>query len=670
MSDVMSGAVAGDGVPAVPAGPKTGVFRRIVRNPLGLISLIWLAVVVIVVVGAGAIAPYSATATDLSQTLSGPSWSHLLGTDQLGRDLLSRLMFGGLPSVQGVLVAVAVYAVVGLPLGLLAGYRGGWLDTAVGRVSEVLQTLPGMILLLVVLAVFGNNQSAAMAALGLHAAPYLIRVSRSVTLSVREELFVSAAKVFGLSDFMIVARHVLPRIRSTAIVQTALFAGAALMVQSSLAFLGFGPQPPNPSWGGMVGDASNVIRSQPWQIVPPGLAIGLCILALGLLGNAARDAVSETWSKSQAVLLRRMKHRRSPGTATTTDRSDGPLVQVRDLSVSVEAAGERVPVVRSINLDIARGEVVGMVGESGCGKTLASLGLIGVLPPGAEYAGGAVYLAGEDLTAMSSDELDRVRGRRIGYVSQDPALALDPMFTVGNQLREAVRRHRGGTREEANARVLELLTMVHLPEPETVARRHPHELSGGMAQRVCIALALAGEPELLIADEPTTALDVTTQAGILKLLLELKERTGMATLLVTHDWGVVAELCDRAVVMYAGQIVESGLVAELFQRPKHPYTAALLSSNPHIAVDSANGSGRIDGEPVTPLPTIPGTVPPPAMWGVGCGFAQRCTYATAACVAQEVPMVVVDQGHESRCLHSEQVTRVLFEPGEPLRPLP
>lgn len=635
---------------AVAAEPS--LLRSIVGNPLGLVSLLWLVAVLLLAILAPLMAPYSPTKMDFINMFGGPTWSHPFGTDQLGRDILTRLIFGAWPSVQAVLVATAVYVAVGLPLGLAAGYYGGLADLVVSRFSEMLQTLPGLILLLVVLAVFGNNMPLAMLALGLLAAPSLIRVTRAVTLSVREELFISAAKVFGLSDLSILVRHILPRIRSATIVQTALFSGAALMVQSSLAFLGFGPQPPNPTWGGMIGEASRVVLSEPWQIVPAGLVIGITVMALGLIGNAVRDAVSEAWSSSYATLLQRTKGRPKTPRQAGQERTDA-LIKVRDLTVSI--ARTRIPIVRSVDFEIAPGEAVGVVGESGCGKSLMSLGLIGVLPPGAALSGGAVYLDGSDLSAMSSDELDRVRGRRIGYVSQDPALALDPMFTVGSQLREAVRRHCGGTRKQNEARSLKLLSLVHLAEPEAVARRYPHELSGGMAQRVCIALALAGDPELLIADEPTTALDVTTQAEILALLRKLKAQNHMAALLVTHDWGVVAELCDRALVMYAGQVVESGPVGELFENPQHPYTAALLAANPHIAVEYGLGSQTTSSGRPQPLPTIPGTVPLPVDWSEGCTFAPRCGHATPSCTAGAVPLIAVGPRHHTRCLHNEDV---------------
>lgn len=656
MSDLQLEPLGQESALVAPAGSRARLLRRVLRDPIGVASLVWLAVVLLAAIFASLLAPYSPTENDLTRVSTGPTWSHLLGTDALGRDLLSRLLYGAWPSFSGVFVAIAVFVAIGVPLGVAAGYLGRWVDALAGRFTEVFLSLPGFILLLVVLTVFGNNQNAAMIALGFLGAPSLVRITRAVTVSVREEQFIAAARVFGLSDLMIIARHVLPRIRSTLIVQTALFSGVALFVQSGLAFLGFGPQPPDPSWGGMVGEASERLTSEPWQILPPGLVIALTVIALGLFGNVVRDVVSDTWSHSQAMLLRRTRRRSPPESGAAAGDA---FLEVHDLTVVTGEGEERRRLTRSVTFEIGRGETVGVVGESGCGKTLTSLGLIGVLPPGVELDSGSVYLEGEDVTAMSSDELDRVRGKRIGYVSQEPTLALDPAYTVGNQLSEAVRRHHGLDRRQARARVLELLQMVRLPEPEVVARRYPHQLSGGMAQRVCIALALAGGPELLVADEPTTALDVTTQAEILALLRELKGETGMATLLVTHDWGVVAELCDRAVVMYAGEIVETGPVGELFARPKHPYTAALLRSNPHLAVERNGGAQR--GRPVKPLPTIAGEVPRPEALGKGCAFASRCAYATPACREAPIALVSLAPGHEVRCTHSEKVEADVLE---------
>jgi peptide/nickel transport system permease protein len=300
-----------------------------------------------------------------------------------------------------------------------------------------------------------------------------------------------------------------------------------------------------------------------------------------------------------------------------------------------------VMVVEDASFDINAGETVGLVGESGCGKTITAISMLGILPSGGSVVSGRVIFDGRDLTSATESELRRVRGKEIAFVSQEPMISLNPAFRVGVQLRDALRRHLHCSRRQARVRALSLLTQVHIPDPERVARLFPHELSGGMAQRVAIARALAGEPKLLIADEPTTALDVTVQAEILQLLRELKERLGMALLLVTHDWGVVADSCDRAVVMYAGQVVERAALEPLFRQPLHPYTKALLASNPQ----------NFDiGER---LVSIPGTVPRPGSWPNGCHFNPRCPYATESCSRQVIGLELVAEGRLSRCIHTE-----------------
>ncbi|HEY3477745.1 MAG TPA: oligopeptide/dipeptide ABC transporter ATP-binding protein, partial [Streptomyces sp.] len=427
---------------------------------------------------------------------------------------------------------------------------------------------------------------------------------------------------------------------STVIVQAALFAAIVVTIQAGLGFLGLGAQPPSPSWGGLVADASQAIDRDPWMLVPAGVPLVITVIALGLLGDAIRDAAVENWSAGRTTASPRRTP--VPERRSTTEAADPPdhdaLLSVRDLSISIGG----IPVVQGVSFDVHAGETLGVVGESGCGKSVTSLGVLGLVPGGGRVTGGRVVFDGTDLVD-DPVALARVRGAGIAYVSQEPMVALDPTFTVGRQLAEAVRTHHRGTRAAGRDRVLELLAMVNIPDPEGVAARYPHQLSGGMAQRVAIALALAGEPRLLIADEPTTALDVTVQAEILTLLRTLQDKTGMAVVIVTHDWGVVADLCHRAVVMYAGQVVERADVEEVFALPLHPYTAGLLAANPHLAA-----AGRA-------LPTIPGTVPPPGRWPDGCRFAARCTRADERCTAAAVPLTEPAPARITRCVHAEQL---------------
>ncbi|MEN3280297.1 MAG: peptide/nickel transport system ATP-binding protein [Solirubrobacteraceae bacterium] len=622
------------------AAPRRHLLSRVVRRPLGAVSLVVLVALVAAVIAAPLIAPYQPLAQDLHAVFQGPSGHHLLGTDNLGRDVLSRLLYGGRVSLLGVVYAVGVLLVLGVPIGLLAGYLGGRFDAVVVWVTDVLLAIPVIITLLVVLAVFGQNETAAMITFGVLGTPGMIRVVRGAALAIRRELYITAARVFGLSTPQILRRHVLPRIAGPIIVRTFLFAGAALLTETALSFLGLGVQEPNPSWGGMVANASNVINQHAWLLVPPGAAIALCVMALGLLGDAVRDAFTERRTSGPWKVPAR---RTSAGLDVAPPAASGALLSMRVLSVALPSPTGWSTVVENVSFDVRPGETVGLVGESACGKSVTGKAILGLLPAGGRVVGGSCRFDGTELTRLTPAEYRALRGSQIALISQEPVASLDPNYRVGDQVAQVVRRHQGLPRRAARVRAVELLRRVELRDPEDVARRYPHELSGGMAQRVCIAAALAGNPRLLIADEPTTALDVTVQAEILDLLRELQQQTGMSILLITHDWAVVADLCDRAMVMYAGQIVESTEVRAMFRQPLHPYTYGLMSSNPH---------GAAVGDR---LPAIAGTVPPPDAWPEGCHFQPRCPLATGECAIAAIPMAEPAAGRLTRCIHHDEL---------------
>jgi peptide/nickel transport system permease protein len=621
--------------------------RRLLGRPLAIACLVYLGVVVLLAI----IAPFALPhveheqAGDLLNVRSGPGWDHLLGTDALGRDVLDRLLVGTRVTMIGVGEAVVVGLALGIPLGLVAGYFGGWVDRVAGWLTDLTLSMPGIAIVLVVLAVFPRSMLAAMVALGVVTAPALGRIVRSATLPVREELYIAAAQVSGLSRPYIIGRHVLPRVAGAVIVLASLFAAAALLAQTGLAYLGLIVNVPEPSWGGMVGDGIASIALQPWLIWPPGIVMTLTIVAFGLLGDAVRDTTAESWS---AAAVRRPRRRLRPSgaaSAATEAASADALLTVQGLTVAFPSPAGPVPVIEGVSFHIAPGEIVGILGESGCGKTVTGMSLLGLVPGEGEITDGRVLLDGRDLTAMSGRELRHVRGREIAVISQEPMVSLNPAFRVGYQLALSLRVHHGLSRRDAGRRAVDLLRQVHLPAPELVGRRYPHELSGGMAQRVAIARALTGEPKLLIADEPTTALDVTVQAEILDLLRELQRERGMAVLLITHDWGVIADLCDRAIVMYGGQVVEQASLLSIFREPRHPYTKALLASNPHHAPEA------------DVLPVIAGAVPRPGSWPSGCRFHPRCGYATAECRENPIPLERLAPGRESRCIHHERLER-------------
>jgi peptide/nickel transport system ATP-binding protein len=316
------------------------------------------------------------------------------------------------------------------------------------------------------------------------------------------------------------------------------------------------------------------------------------------------------------------------------------LLSVRGLSVDFPLpSGEAVRVVDGVSFDIAKGEIVALVGESGCGKSLTGLSLLGLVPPPGRIVGGEVVFEGRDLLALPEEELLAVRGGGIGLVFQEPGAALDPVRTIGSELVAVLRRHGKLDRNTARAEAIAWLRKVSLPDPERRFDDLPHRMSGGMRQRAMIALALAGGPRLLVADEPTTALDVTIQAQILKLVLDLRRELSLAVLLITHDLGVVAEAADRVLVMYAGEIVESAPVRDLFASPAHPYTRGLLASRPSAAERSAGGR----------LPSLEGTVPEPGHRPAGCAFEPRCDVAFGRCRAARPSLIVSGEASQASC---------------------
>jgi peptide/nickel transport system ATP-binding protein len=316
----------------------------------------------------------------------------------------------------------------------------------------------------------------------------------------------------------------------------------------------------------------------------------------------------------------------------------GPLLAVDKLTVAFETEGGPHRVVEEVSLSVGAGRTVGLVGESGCGKSVTAMSIMRLLPsPPARVLGGRILFDGRDLLALDAEAMRAVRGDRIGMVFQEPMTSLNPVLSIGFQIEEVLRLHRGLGRQEARRQALDMLRQVGIGAPERRLAQYPHQLSGGLRQRVMIAIALVCRPRLLIADEPTTALDVTIQAQILDLLRVLKRELGMALLLITHDLGVVAEMCDEVAVMYAGRIVEQAPAAELFRRPRHPYTTGLLAARPRLAPKGGK------------LPTIPGTVPPPGARGGGCSFAERCPRALPRCRPERPALAAVGEDHVAAC---------------------
>lgn len=601
---VITGTDVGPGVPA-PRGANRSLTARVLRNPLGAICVAYLVLIIVAGFLAGPISGYDPNRSSPREIRLLPSAAHWLGTDSSGRDLFARLLYGTLPTLRDAALAVIVAATIGLLFGLLAGYYGKWLETLGTWLADLLIALPGLVVLLAVRAVIGPSMTILMMVLGVVMAGGFFRVVYAAVLGVRNELFVDAAKVFQLSGPRIMVRHILPTVRGPAVILIANLMAVSIAIQAGLVFLGLGDLFA-PIWGNLLNAGFANIYKRPLEIVWPSTAIGLTCIVFFLLGNVVRDAMARVDSAASGAVAeaaateasengvpnaadcgsasggggpvdtRPVIHASSPPTTATDDEI---VLNITDLAIGYPRLGGGVNrVVDGIDLRVRRGEVHGLIGESGSGKSQTVLAVMRLLPEGGRIITGDVTLDGQDMTTLTERRLSQLRGRLFGYVPQEPMSNLDPVFTVGSQLIEPMRAHLGLSRTAARTRALELLDQVGIEHPERVLRSYPHQVSGGMAQRILIAGAISCRPTLLVADEPTTALDVTIQAEILELLRDLRQQLGLTVLLVTHNLGVVADICDDVSVMQSGKIVETGTVADVFAKPQHHYTQALFDA--------------------------------------------------------------------------------------------
>ncbi|MCQ1769345.1 dipeptide/oligopeptide/nickel ABC transporter permease/ATP-binding protein [Neorhizobium galegae] len=557
----------------IPAATQRRHFvRSVLTNPTGFVASLALLIVVASAIFAPLLAPNDPSAVQIFKVNAVAGDGYLLGGDGSGRDIWSRLVHGGRNTFLGALITVVIAASIGVTAGLFAGFYGRKLDLVARWISDGIMALPALIVLLAFYQALGASIYLSMAVFGVMLSPGFFRLTRNLVNGVKHELYIDAARVSGLSDLRIITRHILLSVRAPVVIQTSIVAGIAIVVQSGLEFLGLG-DPSTPTWGGMLQDAFSNIYVSPQAILWPGLAITATVASLVLLANAIRDRMQQG-----GVQVRAPKVLPLAASEPLPKAVPDVLLDVRDLVVAYPANDGWREVVKGVNLSLRRGEVLGLVGESGSGKSQTAFAILGLLSPGGRVLSGSILFDGIDLGKSSQHEVRALRGKRIAYVPQEPMANLDPAFRIGFQLVEPMMTVLGISRAEATRRALRLLARVKLPDPERVFRAYPHEISGGMAQRVLIAGAVACSPDLLIADEPTTALDVTVQAEVLDLLRDLQKEFDMAVMLVTHNFGVVADSCDRVAVMKDGRVVETNTVTELFAAPAHDYTRMLLDS--------------------------------------------------------------------------------------------
>ena len=630
-----------------PVSRRPGMWARLRRNHLAVFGLAIVVLVVLIALSAPLLPLPNPDITDLAHRLQKPfSEGHWLGTDQLGRDILSRIIWGARVSLAVGIIATLIAAITGSLIGILAGFYGRWLDNLLMRSIDMVMAFPYMLLALAIVAVLGPGLMNALFAIAIVNIPFFARSVRGVTLGLVRQEYVDAARLSGLSDARILGGELLPNVLPVIIITMSTTVGWMILETAGLSFLGLGAQPPQADLGSMLGEGRKLMIIAPHVATIPGLVILVLVIGINLLGDGLRDVLDPRLKAGALV---------RPSAATQVDarlkaapkkNENEALLSVNNLKTHFVLGEDIYKAVDGIDFSLQAGECLGIVGESGCGKSVAALSLLGLVPtPPGRIVDGRIRYHDEDLLQVGIERLSQIRGNRISYVFQDPLTTLNPLFSVGEQIAETIRRHQGLPSKAAMLRAIELMEKVQIPNAHDRANAYPHELSGGMRQRIGIAMALANDPEIIIADEPTTALDVTVQAEILKLLDNLRSERKLALIFITHDFGVVGELCDRMLVMYAGRVVETGTTDEIFEQASHPYTKQLMECVPQL------------GEAERELHAIPGLPPAVNHLPPGCAFAERCRYAVTDCRQGEIALQSLGASHAVRCIRIDEVRK-------------
>ncbi|WP_222195435.1 dipeptide/oligopeptide/nickel ABC transporter permease/ATP-binding protein [Modestobacter italicus] len=639
----------------------------VLRTPVGAGAGLLLALVLVLALVAPLLWSGQADRIDTSAVLQGASAEHWVGTDALGRDVFARVLVATRLSIGLALAATSIAVVLGLLLGcapLLLGRRGGRLVTAGVNIAVA---FPGLLLALFFAVVFGVGMTGAVLAIGFAGAPAFARLSQTLAAGIAERDFVAAARIAGVGRFRVLLRHVLPNIGEPLVVNATIGAGGALLAFAGLSFLGLGVQAPSYDWGRLLQDGLSGIYIHPVAALAPGVAIVVAGLAFNLFGEAVAKGIGLTTALGGGFAPGRASRREATrrdarrGAATedqglpVTDpgpEPGRPVLEVQDLSVTFPGAHGPVRPVRGVSFRIGRGEAVGVVGESGSGKSLTALAIARLVEQPGEVTAGRLHFQGADLLTGPDRAHRRLLGTSFAMVFQDPMTSFNPTRRIGRQLAEVAQEHQGMSRGAALARAVDRLRSVRVPAAERRAHQYPHEFSGGMRQRAMIGMGLMGEPSLIVADEPTTALDVTVQRQVLDLLAAVRAEDDVALLLISHDVAVVGQVCERVLVMYAGRVVEDLPADQLRTGARHPYTRALVAAVPDMDVDLDQ-----------PLPVIPGRPVDPAHQPPGCAYAPRCPLASARCTDEDPALDDDGAGWRVACWHAGEVAADRDVPG-------
>lgn len=525
-------------------------------------------------------------ASQLDQRLLPPmSDGALLGTDTLGRDILSRLIWGLRVSLLVAIAATLISAIIGSSIGILAGYARRWFDQLAMRGIDLLMAFPYLILALAIVAILGPGLVNALLAIAIVNIPFFARTARGITLGLTREPFIEAARMSGQGHASILLREVLPNVFPTLLITSTTTLGWMILETAGLSFLGLGAQPPTADLGSMLADGRKLMLVHPHVALLPGLLIFVLVLGLNIVGDSIRDRIDP---RLRGGALN------APGAATTVSfdsqpivcrnpDADRPLLTVRNLTIEFGEGNSAVRAVDGVSFSIQPGQSLGLVGESGSGKSATAMALTRLLPsPPGRIVRGQVDFLGNNMLGIDRESLRQIRGKDIAYIFQDPLGSLNPLMPVGRQVAEAIAGSRSMSAANLRERVVALFEETGLPEPESIRKVLPHQLSGGQRQRIGIAMALANNPKLIVADEPTTALDVTVQRKVLELLDSLRRNRNTALLFISHDLAVVQALCSEIVVLKNGKIVEQGESQTVLRSPSQLYTRQLIDAIPNL----------------------------------------------------------------------------------------
>ena len=618
------------------------LWRDILRTPAIFVSL----GIVVVAVAVALLAPV--LELPAPERMDGdpylpPGGSNWLGTDNFGRDMLSRVIWGTQLALLVAVVSSAISTLVGVILGSISGYYGGWIDAVMSRTFDVFLLIPAFFLVLLIVALFGSDITFIMLAIAATTWPRSARIMRSQVLTLKARTYVQAALAAGASHGQVLRRHVIPNGLAPIITDATLLMGLAVLTEAGLSFLGLGDQN-TVSWGRMIFEGQRHLTLAPWMSIFPGVAMLVLVAALNFLGDGLNQMLNpQLRSRGSGKSETSAASERSGASPEPAREGPKPLLQVDGLRMYYRLGDQTIRAVDGVSFELARGGSLGIVGESGCGKSSLGITLMQVLPQNAAIHGGSMEFDG--VPVLNSDAFRTVRWSRQSMIFQSAMNALNPVLTVNRQLMEAYRLHRpNASRAEAQERVGRIFDTVGIPRWRMSS--YPHELSGGMRQRVMIALSLMLNPELIIADEPTTALDVLVQDQIMAEIDDLRERMGLSLILISHDMGTVAETCERVAVMYAGELVEQAPTSVIFSDARHPYTRALVESLPTV-------SG-----PRRRLASLPGKPFVPVGEPVGCRFASRCSMATDLCRRLAPETQQLTAGHVAACHYAAEGSAV------------